>query len=79
MAWSGELLECNGEADHVHLLLSLPPHSSALRLRQRAQDWNLATAARRIRGGCKAALLEACAMEPFLVRAKCWRRAAIRT
>jgi len=25
MAWSGELLECNGEADHVHLLLSLPP------------------------------------------------------
>ena len=25
MVWSGELLECNGEADHVHLLLSLPP------------------------------------------------------
>jgi putative transposase len=24
-AWRGELLECNGEADHVHLLLSLPP------------------------------------------------------
>lgn len=22
----GELLECNGEADHVHLLVSLPPH-----------------------------------------------------
>jgi len=23
--WGGELLECNGEADHVHLLLSLSP------------------------------------------------------
>jgi len=23
--WGGELLEMNGEADHVHLLLSLPP------------------------------------------------------
>ena len=22
----GELIECNGEADHVHLLVSLPPH-----------------------------------------------------
>lgn len=24
-AWGGRLLECNGEADHVHLLLELPP------------------------------------------------------
>jgi putative transposase len=24
-AWGGELSECNGEADHVHLLLQLPP------------------------------------------------------
>ncbi|QXX76678.1 IS200/IS605 family transposase [Methylovirgula sp. HY1] len=24
-AWGGELLECNGEADHVHLLFTLPP------------------------------------------------------
>lgn len=23
--WEGELLEFNGEADHIHLLLSLPP------------------------------------------------------
>jgi len=23
--WEGELLEFNGEADHVHLLISLPP------------------------------------------------------
>ena len=23
--WSGELIECHGEADHVHLLLSLSP------------------------------------------------------
>ena len=24
-SWGGELLQCNGEADHVHLLLTLPP------------------------------------------------------
>lgn len=24
-AWGGELLECNGEEDHVHLLIELPP------------------------------------------------------
>lgn len=24
-AWGGKLLEVNGEADHVHLLLELPP------------------------------------------------------
>lgn len=24
-AWGGRLIECNGEADHVHLLLELPP------------------------------------------------------
>jgi putative transposase len=24
-AWCGELLECNGEPDHVHMLLWLPP------------------------------------------------------
>jgi len=24
-AWGGELLECSGEADHVHALLDLPP------------------------------------------------------
>ncbi len=24
-AWGGELMECNGEADHVHLLMWLPP------------------------------------------------------
>jgi putative transposase len=23
--WGGELIECNGEADHVHLLISLSP------------------------------------------------------
>src|SRR5215218_1264586 len=23
--WGGELIECNGEADHVHLLMSLSP------------------------------------------------------
>jgi putative transposase len=23
--WGGALIECNGEADHVHLLISLPP------------------------------------------------------
>jgi putative transposase len=23
--WGGGLIECNGEADHVHLLISLPP------------------------------------------------------
>jgi REP element-mobilizing transposase RayT len=23
--WEGELLEFNGESDHVHLLLSIPP------------------------------------------------------
>ena len=25
-AWEGELIEMNGEADHVHFVLSLPPH-----------------------------------------------------
>jgi len=25
VAWGGELLEINGETDHVHLLASLPP------------------------------------------------------
>ncbi len=24
-AWSGSLIECSGEADHVHLLIELPP------------------------------------------------------
>jgi putative transposase len=24
-AWGGRLIECNGESDHVHLLLELPP------------------------------------------------------
>lgn len=24
-AWGGRLIECNGEADHVHLLVELPP------------------------------------------------------
>lgn len=24
--WEGELLEMNGEADHIHFLLTLPPH-----------------------------------------------------
>jgi putative transposase len=24
-AWGGRLIECNGEVDHVHLLLELPP------------------------------------------------------
>ena len=24
-AWGGNLLEVNGEADHIHLLLELPP------------------------------------------------------
>ncbi len=24
--WSGEVLEANGESDHIHLLLALPPH-----------------------------------------------------
>lgn len=24
-AWGGRLIKCNGEADHVHLLLELPP------------------------------------------------------
>jgi putative transposase len=23
--WGGKLIECNGEADHMHLLISLPP------------------------------------------------------
>jgi len=23
--WGGTLLECNGEADHMHLLIELPP------------------------------------------------------
>ena len=27
-AWDGELIEMNGEADHVHFLLSLPPHKA---------------------------------------------------
>lgn len=27
-SWEGELLEFNGEADHVHLLLSIPPKSA---------------------------------------------------
>lgn len=26
LGWDGELIEMNGEADHVHFLLSLPPH-----------------------------------------------------
>jgi putative transposase len=26
LAWEGSLIEMDGEADHVHLLLSLPPH-----------------------------------------------------
>jgi len=26
--WEGELLEFNGEADHVHLLVSIPPKSA---------------------------------------------------
>ena len=25
VGWRGTLVECNGEADHVHLLVSLPP------------------------------------------------------
>lgn len=25
VAWGGSLLECNGEADHVHALLDVPP------------------------------------------------------
>lgn len=25
-AWGGQLIEANGEADHVHLLVSLPPN-----------------------------------------------------
>ncbi|MBW6414243.1 IS200/IS605 family transposase [Methylacidiphilum fumariolicum] len=24
--WGGQLLECNGESDHVHLLVALPPN-----------------------------------------------------
>lgn len=24
-AWGGRLVECNGETDHVHLLIELPP------------------------------------------------------
>lgn len=24
-AWGGRLMECNGKADHVHLLLEMPP------------------------------------------------------
>lgn len=27
-SWDGELLEFNGEADHVHMLLSIPPKSA---------------------------------------------------
>jgi putative transposase len=27
-AWGGRLVECNGEADHVHLLVELPPTSA---------------------------------------------------
>lgn len=25
VAWGGQLLECSGEADHVHALIDLPP------------------------------------------------------
>ena len=25
LAWGGNLMECNGEADHVHILITLPP------------------------------------------------------
>jgi len=26
-AWGGELLECSGEADHVHVLIDMPPRA----------------------------------------------------
>ena len=74
MAWGGELSECNGEADHVHLLLSLPP---TVALSDFVNALKTGTS-RRLRAEF-AEVLEACAMEPFLLRAKCWRRAAIRT
>jgi len=31
--WGGSLLEFNGEADHVHLLVALPPNLDLSRLR----------------------------------------------
>lgn len=31
VGWGGELLEMNGEADHIHLLISLPPTAELAR------------------------------------------------
>nr|WP_281062902.1 IS200/IS605 family transposase [Limnoraphis robusta] len=30
--WDSQLIEFNGESDHVHLLLSYPPHKPATQL-----------------------------------------------
>jgi REP element-mobilizing transposase RayT len=42
--WGGELMEFNGEADHVHALVSLPPNldlsrCTGLRLTGREPTW----------------------------------------
>ena len=34
----GALLECSGEADHVHALIDMPPQSPSVRPHKRAQD-----------------------------------------
>jgi REP element-mobilizing transposase RayT len=37
-AWGGRLIEVNGEADHVHMLFTLPPKVYAGRVRQCVED-----------------------------------------
>jgi hypothetical protein len=38
--WGGELLDFNGEADHVHILMSLPPNLDLSRFVNNVIDWS---------------------------------------
>ena len=75
--WGGSLLEFNGEADHVHLLVALPPNLDLSRFVNNLKTTSSRLLRKKFADRLKAGLSQARILVPLVLYHHVWRGAAI--